>query len=295
MGNCLHGELVEEYDGGYANIFRGEHKGRAVAIKIRRLYLTSDFDKCFSEFCREAVVWRHLRHTNILPLLGVNLERHQLAMISEWMDHGNINEFVERYEGVNRVQLVTDAATGLEYMHGFHMVHGDLKGANILINKSFRACLADFGLSTVVGTEHRAATNPSLVSVASKISLMSFAAGGTIRWMSPELLDPDRFGNTDCRPTKQSDCYALGMVVYEVLCGNAPYWEIENELIVMNTITNGGRPQKPEAAESLGFTNELWRIVEQCWSVDTNTRPDVRTMLSHLNHATWSWEGRKLV
>ena len=45
---------------------------------------------------------------------------------------------------------------------------------------------------------------------------MSFTASGTTWWMSPELLDPDRFGITDYRPTKRSDCYALGMVVYEV-------------------------------------------------------------------------------
>ena len=53
-------------------------------------------------------MWRHLRHPNVLPLLGVDLdlERRRLAMISEWMDHGNINEFVENNEGVNRVQLV---------------------------------------------------------------------------------------------------------------------------------------------------------------------------------------------
>jgi hypothetical protein len=66
-------------------------------------------------------------------------------MISEWMDHGNINEFVKNYTGVNRIQLVSDyamscgdwrdrfiqlfdAASGLEYMHSLHMVHGDLKG-----------------------------------------------------------------------------------------------------------------------------------------------------------------------
>ena len=49
---------------------------------------------------------------------------------------------------------------------------------------------------------------------------MSFTGGGTLLWMSPELLDPVRFGITDSRPTKQSDCYALGMVVYEV-CENA--------------------------------------------------------------------------
>ena len=158
--NCLNGNLIEECHGGYANIFRGEHKGRPVAVKILRLYLTSDVDKRFSvslfishsgsfhqsqESCREAVAWRHLRHPNILPLLGVNIEQHQLAMISEWMEYGNINEFVEKNEGVNRVQLVSDGVTsrrnrcnwsiqladvanGLEHMHTLHMVHGDLKG-----------------------------------------------------------------------------------------------------------------------------------------------------------------------
>ena len=69
-------------------------------------------------------------------------------MISEWMDHGNINEFMEKHEGVNRVQLVSDGITsrrnrfdpiiqlvdatnGLEYMHGLQMVHGDLKGVRL--------------------------------------------------------------------------------------------------------------------------------------------------------------------
>ena len=202
------------------------------------------------KFRREVIAWRHLRHPNILPFIGVNLERRRLAMVSEWMDHGNISEFVKNHGEVNRVQLVSDcirslgdrcerviqladAANGLEYMHSIRMVHGDLKGVwflmvagcpsthhnnqgNILINQSFRACLADFGLSTIVGMERRAAANGSLISMASKTSLLSFTAGGTTRWMNPELLDPDRFGITDHRPTKQSDCYALGMVVYEV-------------------------------------------------------------------------------
>ena len=48
MTNCLDGELIEEYDGGYANVFRGEWEGRAVAVKILRLHLTSDLDKCSS-------------------------------------------------------------------------------------------------------------------------------------------------------------------------------------------------------------------------------------------------------
>jgi len=101
------------------------------------------------------------------------------------------------------------------WISGCTTIHSEDQ-ANILINQSHRACLADFGLSTIISVDHRAAANASLISVASKTSLMSFTAGGTTRWMSPELLDPERFGISDDRPTKQSDCYALGMVVYEV-------------------------------------------------------------------------------
>ena len=55
---------------------------------------------------------------------------------------------------------------------------------------------------------------------------MSFAAGGTRRWMSPELLDPELFDipqSEGDRPTKQSDCYALGMVIYEVRVRTSPF------------------------------------------------------------------------
>ena len=91
--------------------------------------------------------------------------------------------------------------------------------ANILINGDRRACIADFGLSTVTGVATRAATRTSRSSLISNDTLMSFTGGGTRRWMSPELLDPERFGmpeSEDNRPTRQSDCYALGMVIYEV-------------------------------------------------------------------------------
>ena len=64
--------------------------------------------------------------------------------------------------------------------------------------------------------EYYAKTSIALSHIASQVSLISFTGGGTPRWMSPELLYPEQFGVSDDRPTKQSDCYALGMVVYEV-------------------------------------------------------------------------------
>ena len=125
--------------------------------------------------------------------------------------------------------------------------HSSMK-ANILINKHRRACLADFGLSTITGVATHAAAGASQVSLlsddplmsftpgASRTSLisndtlMSFTAGGTHRWMSPELLDPELFGipqSEGDRPTRQSDCYALGMVIYEVRVRGSPF-AVEN-------------------------------------------------------------------
>ena len=57
-------------------------------------------------FCREGVAWKHLRHLNILPLIGVTVSNQRFAMVSMWMENGNINEFVERDRHVNRIELV---------------------------------------------------------------------------------------------------------------------------------------------------------------------------------------------
>ena len=57
-------------------------------------------------FCREVVAWKHLKHPNILPLLGVTIATQRFAMVSEWMDLGNINQFIEMDQHANRPVLV---------------------------------------------------------------------------------------------------------------------------------------------------------------------------------------------
>jgi hypothetical protein len=51
-------------------------------------------------------VWKTLRHPNVLPLIGVTMSEYQFAMISDWMVHGNINDFVKVRPDVNRLELV---------------------------------------------------------------------------------------------------------------------------------------------------------------------------------------------
>jgi serine/threonine protein kinase len=114
---------VEVERGGFADVSQGAYQGRRVAIKVVRVCLMDDLDGrpqresltctvtpvCMNgsqRFCREGVAWKHLRHPNVLPLLGVTVSERRFAMVSEWMDHGNINEFVEEDRHVNRAELV---------------------------------------------------------------------------------------------------------------------------------------------------------------------------------------------
>jgi len=99
-------------------------------------------------FYKEFITWKALDHPNLLPLLGVVVED-RFALVSEWMENGNINRFVASHHCANRFELVAphpnsrcphipltitwisqlgDVARGLAYMHDQKMVHGDLKG-----------------------------------------------------------------------------------------------------------------------------------------------------------------------
>ncbi|KAF9649119.1 hypothetical protein BDM02DRAFT_3186537 [Thelephora ganbajun] len=310
--DCSEGS-VEVECGGSANVLQSTYKGHRVAIKVIHSVYASNLDVIRSRFCREVVAWRHLRHPNILPLLGVTTSGHRFAMISQWMEDGNISQFIEKDRHVNCVVLLVDVANGLKYLHDLRIVHGDLKGvfislesnilisnlstkANILINKDRRACVADFGLTAITGVVTHAAARSSQASLTSNESLMSFTGGGTYRWMSSELLDPERFGipqSEDNRPTRQSDCYALGMVIYEVLCGHHPYVEIQSDILVVNAIMEGVRPEKPVGATHLGFTEKLWRILESCWLEDRSARPSVEDILFCLSDVVMYWYTRE--
>ena len=95
--------------------------------------------------------------------------------------------------------------------------------------------------------------------------------------MSPELLDPEEFGLKNGRPTEESDCYALGMVIYEVLSGQIPFTK-ENGLVVIRRVLAGKRPERPPGL----FTADLWEMLELCWEQEPRDRPSLKTLLQFL-------------
>ena len=142
-----------------------------------------------------------------------------------------------------------------------------------MVDESGHARIADFGLLTIVSDPVYSAASSSVMNA------------GTIRWMSPELLYPEHFNLKESRPTDASDCYALGMVIIEVLSGRAPYGQFK-EFIVMRMVLEGTHPER---LETLWFTDDLWRILEQCWSQQPEDRPTIEAVLEYLGQVVTTW------
>ena len=138
--------------------------------------------------------------------------------------------------------------------------------ANVIIDSNGHACLADFSLITLI---------PDQTTFVS-----SCVQGGTLAWMSPELLDPQNLGpgKTRRRSTRQSDCYALGMVIYEILSGHVPF-EGCGPCAALAKVLGGERPERPQGEERKLFTDGVWSVVECCWKQSPGDRPSAKGVL----------------
>jgi len=110
--------------------------------------------------------------------------------------------------------------------------------------------------------------------------------GGTTRWMSPELLHPEQFDFGRGMPTEESDCYALGMVIYEVLSGRIPFASSRDTAVIWKVL-NGGRPERPHGEESVWFTDNLWEMLELCWASRPEIRPSIDDVFECLERVPW--------
>ncbi|KAJ7447905.1 kinase-like domain-containing protein [Mycena galericulata] len=245
--------------GGYGDIWKGQLDGQTVAVKSMRLFRDDDVKAVLKEFGREALIWRQLSHPNLLPFFGMYTLDNRLCIVSPWMEYGHLQQFLRNASpGIDRVSLIGDVAMGLEYLHRNHIVHGDLKAPNILVTPSGRACIADFGLSSVA----------EVMSLRFTHSTQSVRAG-TVRYQAPELLlneSPNHYG---------SDVYAFACVCYEILTGKTPFFEMSNDMAVALKVIGGSRPSRP------GMTY-LWKLLDDCWEQKTNNRPVITQILQRL-------------
>ncbi|THU88187.1 kinase-like protein [Dendrothele bispora CBS 962.96] len=247
--------------GGFGEIWKGLIGGQMACLKVVKIYSDSDVQKLLKEFRREAILWRQLNHPNVLPFLGLYFLDSRICLISPWIEMGNLRQYLYKHEKgpIDYFNLAFDIACGLSYLHKEKVVHGDLKGDNILITNLGRAAIADFGLARKV-FESDTLRFTSLST--------SHHGGGSMRWLAPECLLEDKVH------TYQSDIYAFGCVCYEVFTGLVPFHEFK-EVAVINHLSKGHRPSRPANSR---LNDNMWAIMQECWRQEPDSRPPTNTL-----------------
>ncbi|KAJ7779798.1 kinase-like domain-containing protein [Mycena metata] len=253
------------FPGGYGDVFKASYQGKPVALKRMRMFQDTD-----QRDIRRALVWQRLRNFYIVPLIGIDAESFPpfLCLVSPWMKNGTVLKYLSTLGDHGRqhtvTRLIREIAQGLAFLHDEHVVHGDLRGANILVDDAGHACLTDFGL-TIVNDASTAQTKNS---------------GGCVRWMAPETLDPDTFGVQNRPRTPASDIYAFGCVCLELYTGYPPFHDAHlREPAVIYQVVQGVRPNRP-AGNSI--PDYMWNIMQKCWAHNFADRPSILGILLEL-------------
>ncbi|KAG5634158.1 hypothetical protein H0H81_003126 [Sphagnurus paluster] len=257
--------------GTHADIRRGIFQGREVCLKTIRVYQTSIYDNILKTIAREAIFWGQLAHPNLLPFYGVYTLGRQMSLVFPWAVNGNVVEFLKVQPSANRLLLCADIAGGLAHLHQNNFIYGCLKGSNVLIDRSHRAYLGDFGISAVV--------DPEILSWAAQS--VTTSTGSVLRWLAPELFEVNtQLGEESPHNTRESDVYAWACVCYEIFAERVPFFEDPRDHAVIMKVSKGARPSKPNYAAAL--TDEIWALMNKCWERQPSQRPSSALVLSKL-------------
>ncbi|KAJ3560674.1 hypothetical protein NP233_g10682 [Leucocoprinus birnbaumii] len=243
--------------------------GHNLCLKALRIQQKLDIPGIF----KETVLWGQLRHPNVSPFYGVFLLDEtraygRICLVSPWMENGNIRAYLDKNPQSNRITLIQDVANGLQYLHSESIVHGDLKGVNVLVNGLERACITDFGLSKVK-------TNNTFSWITTTIP-----AGHTTGWLSPELL------GDDANPTYKSDIWAFGCVCFEILTRLVPFHECATDAQIIRKLILKQLPAQVGDDKDLGPLDRvnpaMWELIYWCWEFEPSNRPTCTNILSKL-------------
>uniref|UniRef100_A0A674MI38 non-specific serine/threonine protein kinase n=1 Tax=Takifugu rubripes TaxID=31033 RepID=A0A674MI38_TAKRU len=153
------------------------------------------------------------RHVNILLFMGYTTKP-QLAIVTQWCEGSSLYHHLHiietKFEMIKLIDIARQTAQGMDYLHAKSIIHRDLKSNNIFLHEDLTVKIGDFGLATV----------KSRWSGSHQFEQLS----GSILWMAPEVIRLQ-----DKNPYSfQSDVYAFGIVLYELMSGVLPYSNINN-------------------------------------------------------------------
>ncbi|RLN91162.1 hypothetical protein BBJ28_00007590 [Nothophytophthora sp. Chile5] len=244
-------ELREGANGeGIGDVGIGEFRAKWLdADVVVKLFVP---DAASTSFQEEVAQWHQLRHPNVIKLYGA-CDRGHYFFVREHARHGSVTEYLAACDPKDRTpwKFLHGAALGLFYLHERQIIHGNLRGSNILVGSDGQAKLADFAVS-----------GSTLIDQ----SPDSSGFMGPVRWQSPERLrgSPASFS---------SDIYSLGMCILEVVSGAVPWKYEKSEDNVFKQVTEYG---VQFLGQPRGFAKDEWSLIKSMCA----SSPDERLLVS---------------
>ena len=189
--------------GTYGKVFKGLHVYTRQQVALKRIRMEGEKDGFPVTAIREIKLLQSLRHTNIVKLLEVMVEKDDCFMVFEYLSHdltGLLNHPTFKLDAAQKKHLAMQLFDGLDYLHKKGVLHRDIKAANILVSSEGILKLADFGLARFYAKRHQLDYTNRVI---------------TIWYRCPELL----LGETKYGPA--ADIWSAACVMVEIFTRHA--------------------------------------------------------------------------
>ncbi|KAJ4979915.1 hypothetical protein NE237_010695 [Protea cynaroides] len=239
---------------------KGFYKGKRVAIEKLK-----GCEKGYSyefELRRDLLELMTCGHRNLLQFHGVCIEEtHGLCVVTKMMEGGSVQEIIQKKKKLQTreiIRIAIDVAEGMKFMNDHGVEYRDLNTQRVLLDRQGHACLGDMGIITACKDNGE---------------VTEYETDG-YRWLAPEIIAGDPESVTE---TWMSNVYSFGMVVWEMVTGEAAYAAYSPVQAAVGIAACGLRPEIPKDCPQV-----LRSLMMNCWNNCPSKRPQFSEILAIL-------------
>jgi serine/threonine protein kinase len=242
--------------GGSGQVYRGTYSGATVAVK--ELFSNLMDPENISEFKQEAIMLSGLHHPYVMEFFGVSYDNGHLYLVTKFYT-GALAKVLSSagYNARLFWSFSEQISQGMSYLHSKNIIHRDLKPDNVLVD-SDQVKICDFGLAKSHDSD----------------SLMTGQLG-TPAYMAPEMMKSSK-----AHYSYKVDIFAYGVMLWQMYTKKMPYMSMNPYQIISAVVHENVRPELDKS-----IPEELANLMERCWHVDPDQRPDfdeVTAIITHL-------------